>query len=578
MTSLPTITNGPAVSHDATSMYQYGQGLLFQPRPIEVIVIGAGLSGIAGVKLFKEKFGDSPIKFRIYEKNHDVCGTWLENRYPGCACDVPAHGYTYPWEGNPYWSRGYVGSEEIFDYFKGRAETYGVFDYVKLSHKVIGAVWNQQMGKWKVEIEDLQTRQTFFDEAEFFINAGGFLNKWRYPDIAGIGQFKGHLAHSASWDQTYDYNGKTVAVIGSGSSAIQIVPSLQPIVKKLISINRSATWITPEMGAGGGPEGRETTYTKEQQKHWAENPEEFLRMRKGIENSMNHLFEIHYVDSDAQKNMAGIFGQQMRERLSAKPEVADQLIPKFNVGCRRITPGTGYLEALASKNVDVHFGGVSRITQSGLEMEDGTMLEVDAIVCATGFDTSFKPAFPLIGPNGHDLRDVWKDEPPSYLSVGAAGFPNYFMIGGPNFTFANGVFLISVETAWNYIFQVIEKVQTEGIISLSPKQRAVDDFQAHKDSLMNDMVWTGPCASWYKLGKRDGKVFGPWPGSSIHFIEAMSRPRWEDYDYEYIKDNRFNYFGRGMTIRESKHGDLAYYLRERGLCYDEAPKQESGLF
>lgn len=129
-------------------------------------------------------------------------------------------------------------------------------------------------------------------------------------------------------------------------------------------------------------------------------------------------------------------------------------------------------------------------------------------------DTSFKPAFPLIGPNGHDLRDVWKDEPPSYLSVGAAGFPNYFssstlseafygnysdlvtVIGGPNFTFANGVFLISVETAWNYIFQVIEKVQTEGIISLSPKQRAVDDFQAHKDSLMNDMVWTGPCASW----------------------------------------------------------------------------------
>ncbi|KAJ9623816.1 hypothetical protein H2204_011002 [Knufia peltigerae] len=526
--------------------YHYAQGALREPRPIRVVMIGAG--------------------------NSDVGGTWFENRYPGCSCDVPAHGYTYTWEGNPNWSQAYVSSRELFDYYKGRAVAYGVFDHLFLNHMVTGAKWEGNKGTWAIEVTDTQTGNSFTDEAEIFINAGGFLNKWRWPDIPGLEDFSGFRAHSACWDDSLDFTDKRVAVIGSGSSGIQIVPTLEPIVKKMVTVIRSPVWITPEIAADLAPEGRDTVYTEEQKKKWAEDPQEFLRFRKIIERSMNHLYEIHFKGSDMQRKMTDTFTRLMKDRLKNKPELADRLIPKFGVGCRRqvlLTPGKGYLEALCSDKVEVAFGSVARITKSGLVMQDGTTYEVDAIICATGFDTSFKPRFPLIGSKGTDLRDIWKKEPASYLSVTIPDFPNYFVIGGPNFTLANGVFLICLETTFKYVFQAIEKIQQEGIKSVVPKREAMNDFLEHKDSIMNDMVWTSTCRSWYKNGTVDGKVWGIWPGSSIHFIEIMAAPRWEDYDIEYLQKNRFNFFGIGQTLREKRHGDLSYYLSERGYSYDD---------
>ncbi|KAK5000691.1 hypothetical protein LTR66_000482 [Elasticomyces elasticus] len=345
----PPSTNG-------NNKYHYKNQYLEQPRPVRIIVIGAGLSGIAAVKIFKERFAGEPVELVIYEKNNDVAGTWLENRYPACSCDVPAHAYTFSWEGNPLWSRAYVGAVELFEYFKGRAVAYGVDEFVRLQHRVVGCDWDDQQGKWFVKVEDLSSNTTFVESAEVVINACGFLNfsNWKWPNIAGLRSFEGHLAHSARWDESYSFKDKRVAIIGSGSSAIQIVPQIQP-----------------EFAAELAPEGREQSFSESQKQEWAQNPELFLQYRKKVDSTMNRFFDLQYKDADLQKGSVQSTREIMKQRLAKKPHLVQNLVPNFSLGCRRITPGHGYLEALSADNVEVCTDEILNIVKDGIETMDG---------------------------------------------------------------------------------------------------------------------------------------------------------------------------------------------------------------
>ncbi|KAH7082312.1 hypothetical protein FB567DRAFT_562120 [Paraphoma chrysanthemicola] len=542
-------------------LIEYSRHVIGAGRKIRILMIGAGITGIGAAKLFKETFPDRDAELVIYEKNSDVTGTWLESRYPGCACDVPAHAYGYSWEGNPRWSRVYVGAVELYDYFKGRACAYGIDEFLHLENQVTSAAWDDQSGKWTIQILDRRTGSTFTDEGEILINACGFLNSWKWPEIPGLHDFKGKLLHSASWDESYDFQDKTVVVIGAGSSAVQIVPQLQPKVKHMFTVVRSKTWIISEFGGEFAPKGRESSFSEAQQSEWEKNPDAYFEYRGRVESSVNNIFDMMYKGSASQTWAFENFSQTMRERLGHNEELIQKLVPHFEVACRRPTPGHGYLEALTAPNVTVTNSGIESVTSSGLRMADGTFLEVDAIVCATGFDTSFRPGFPVIAFD-QDLREMWKDEPTSYLSIAAAGIPNYFIMSGPNFALSNGTLIPCLEANIKYAFSAVKKIQHDSIKSLAPKREAVDDFQQYKDSLMNDLVWTGSCVSWFKNGKQDGKVWGPWPGSSLHYLEALSVPRWEDYDIKYLRKNRFAYFGDGRTRREREGRDLAHYLKE----------------
>ncbi|CAN9370536.1 unnamed protein product [Alternaria alternata] len=442
--------------------FQYSPNPLGKGRKIRILMVGAGLTGIGAVKIFKETFPSSEMELVIYEKNPDVTGTWLENRYPGCGCDVPAHAYTYSWEGNPRWSRAYVGALELFDYFKGRAIAYGVNDFVHLENRVDSAAWNDKSGKWNIHVTDLRTGSSFEDEGDILINAAGFLNSWKWPEIQGLHDFGGKLLHSASWDSDYDFKDKTVIVIGTGSSAIQLVPQLQPNMQK---------------------------------ENWATNKDEFLEYRRRVESTINESFDMSYKDSELQKWAYNNFAELMRKRLGYKKDLIEKLVPDFEVGCRRGAPGHGYLEALASDNVSVVTTAIQAVTKTGLLMADGSKLEADAIICATGFDTSFRPGFPVVA-FGQDLREVWKEEPTAYMSIAAAKVPNYFIMSGPNFPLSNGGLIPCLETNVRYAFAAAKKIQYEGIKSLAPKPEAVHEFQQYKDSLMKDLVWTGACVSW----------------------------------------------------------------------------------
>ncbi|GAB7356238.1 hypothetical protein MBLNU459_g7055t1 [Dothideomycetes sp. NU459] len=527
---------------------------IFEPkRKLKIICVGAGASGLLLAYKIQRHFDD--FELIVYEKNTDISGTWFENRYPGCACDVPSHCYTWSFEPKTDWSATYASSTEIYDYFKSFSDKYGLARYIQLQHKVSGAEWDPKTSLWNVEVLDTATGKTVHDRAHILVNAGGILNAWRYPPIPGIHDYKGELVHSAAWNQDLVLEGKTVGLIGNGSSGIQILPAIKDQVKDLITFIREPTWVSPPVGQGY------KAYSTEDQARFATDPEYHVQMRKEIEKGMNNNFAVFHTGSQAQTLARQHMTAQMREKLQ-NPELEKVLIPEWSVGCRRITPGTGYLESLGASNVSVVYGEIERIDESGLWVDDGKHYEVDVLVCATGFDTTFKPRFPLIGSTGQQLSETWKDEPSAYLGIAAPGYPNYFMTLGPNSPVGNGPVLIAVEAQVQYIINMMSKFQKENLRSFDVKSEPVNEFNAWKDSFMDNTIWTEQCRSWYKAGSIYGRVAALWPGSTLHYLEAMEHPRWEDWSYTYSSKNRFEFLGNGHSTAERRvGGDLSYYIR-----------------
>ena len=303
------------------------------PRPIRIIVIGAGISGIA---FAYKALSLTNVTFVIYEKNADVGGTWFESRYPGCSCDIPAHSYSYPWVSNPEWSHVYVGAEEICEFYKARAREYNVYENAKFNHRVVSSEWDAEVGRWKVKALDEKTGVVVEDEAEVVLNCAGVLNRWKWPEIQGLHSFEGTLVHTGNYPQDLDLTGKSVAVIGAGSSAIQVVPTIQPVAKSLTNFARSATWIAPQFVGRLAPDGRRTAYSEEQKSKFREDAEYLKQYRREVDHELNSRFPNFYKGSPRQKASRELVEKSMREKLAGMDSVLrESLIPDFDVGCRR---------------------------------------------------------------------------------------------------------------------------------------------------------------------------------------------------------------------------------------------------
>jgi hypothetical protein len=311
-------------------------------------------------------------------------------------------------------------------------------------------------------------------------------------------------------------------------------------------------------------------FSDEEKRKFAQEPRALMEYRKGTERGQNGDFGIFLRDTKPNNDAHGYFLALMKEKLQNK-SLEERLIPKWSVGCRRFSPGVGYLESLGKENVTVVCGEISEITKKGC-LCDGNEYPVDILVCATGFNTSFKPRFPVIGFDGRNLQDEWKDEPQSYLGMAAAGFPNYLMFLGPNSPVGNGPLLPAVEAQADYMLQLIDRYQTRNVRSFAPTQEAVSDFIAYKDTFMVKTVWADHCRSWYKNG-RDGPIIGVWPGSTLHYIEAIMEVRLEDWDVKY-SGNRFSWLGNGYSQTElDPTADWGYYIREAD---DDRPATTGG--
>ncbi|KAE8158896.1 hypothetical protein BDV40DRAFT_291389 [Aspergillus tamarii] len=529
-------------------------------RKIRIIVIGAGASGLN----FAHDIDQSTLNIELvlYEKNPEVGGTWFENRYPGCGCDIPSVNYQFSWAPSPNWTSFYSAAPEILQYFKGIADQYGLRKYIRLNHRIVGAWWDEHDEQWRVKVQRGDNPiDTFEDHGHVLINASGVLNKWKWPAIHGRETFRGPMLHSAHWDDQVELKGKRVAVIGSGSSAVQIVPTIQPIVSSLKCFIRSASWVTAGFGqrfAGKG--GTNFQYTAKQREVLRNDPQKYLAYRKKIEAELNSRFRFILNGSEEQANARAYAENDMRTKLASRPEIAEWIVPKdFAVGCRRPTPGNGYLEALCSENTAVVSESIAEITPKGIQTTDGVEHEVDVIICATGFDVSWRPSYPTIGREARSLSEQWKDIPRTYLSIAVPNFPNYLIFNGPFGPYGHGSFLPITETLSRHFLQILEKMSSEGVTSFEPKKEAVADFFEHHRAFMPRTAWTSPCRSWFKQGTVDGEVM-MWPGSRIHFFETMKQPRWEDYHLRYTTTNRFGYLGNGFAAREFDGSDMSWYL------------------
>jgi len=403
--------------------YRITEKPLHAKRHLRIVCVGAGAAGLQIA--YKAERALTDVDLQIYEKNSDIGGTWLENRYPGCTCDIPSHSYQFTWARNPAWSAYYSSSEEIWQYFKDVATKYELEKYVQFKTTVESATWNEDRGQWKVSILGADGKRED-DWCDILISGSGVLNSWKYPNIPGLDLFKGKLMHSAQWDNTYDLTGKTVAVIGGGSSAVQIIPNIQAKVGKLYAFLRSPVWITTGFGAKyAGPGGTNFEYDAEQIQKWKDDPEEYRKYARDVEGELNKRFNLMHMHSGDQKNSRELIANLMNDKL-ANDKLAKKMIPDFALGCRRMTPGSGYLESLGKENVEVIHESAMRLTETGIVDESGVEHEVDVVICATGFDTSFTPHFKVTGRNNADIKTQFGDFPVGYLGITAENFPNMF--------------------------------------------------------------------------------------------------------------------------------------------------------
>ncbi|KAI7364285.1 putative sterigmatocystin biosynthesis monooxygenase [Hortaea werneckii] len=467
-------------------------------RKLRVLTIGAGVSGILMAYRLQKDCGN--IEHVIYEKNEDIGGTWLENRYPGCACDIPSHAYTYQFALNPDWPRFFSYSPDIWKYLSAVCETFGLRKYMTFNVEVIGCYWDDAKGQWLVKLRESKPGQEpreFEDYCDLLLHCTGILNNFKWPAIPGLkDKFKGRVTHTARWPKDYQaeqWKNDRVAVIGSGASSIQTVPAMQPFARHMDIFVRTGVWFVQIANNFG----QNKEYDEKERDEFRHNPQALVAHAKDIEDQVNGLWGMFYSDSEAQQMGQEMFRQRMSEFIKDK-RLLDGFTPKFGLGCRRVTPGDPYMEAIQKENVDVHFTPVTSCTEKGVVGEDGVEREVDTIVCATGFDVSYKPRFPLVGKNGVDLKEKWRVCPESYLGLAIPDFPNLLTYIGPTWPVENGSVMGPLHSVSDYAVQMVKKMQNENIKSWVPKQDITDQFNAHVQEWVKHTVWKDDCRSWYK--------------------------------------------------------------------------------
>ncbi|KLO84691.1 monooxygenase [Fusarium fujikuroi] len=569
VTKLDDIKNGLSNGHTnghVTDPFTLSQDYAYTPRKIKVFTIGAGFSGLLMAHKFQHRFPEMEdiVDHTIFEARSDIGGTWLANNYPGVQCDVPSHIYAFPFDPNPNWERFYASGGDILSYMKATVKKWNLDRDLQLNTRVIGAEWLDDLGQWRVTVEHEGIQREEF--CHVLISAQGVLVHEAWPKIPGLKDFEGHTTHSANWDHSYDYSNKRIAVIGNGSSGIQIVPQMAKLPgTEVTNFVRGPAWVyyraPPSKHLGREDDDPNPRYS-EQDKARFQDPELHLQHRKGIISRTNKSFYIFRKGENNERGMK-LAAEQMAEKLGHDPVLCSKLIPKWELGCRRITPGPGYLESFLRPNCHLTDSAITQVTKKGLKTADGKEHEVDVIVYATGFDVSFRPRYPIVGLNKIDLREQWKEDPEAYISVAVPSMPNYFMMMGPNCLGGHGSLVESLNWTGDYFVKWIKKMATEDIKYVVPKKEKVDAFIKYCDQVHKTLVWSGGCTSWYKRGKVDGRVTALFGGSAHLFNRMLGDIRAEDFEIEYNTANPFRFMGNGFTEFEmDPESDLSWYVEK----------------
>jgi cation diffusion facilitator CzcD-associated flavoprotein CzcO len=479
------------------------------PLRTQVAIAGSGFGGLGTAIRLKQ---DGVEDFLILERAGAVGGTWRDNSYPGCACDVESHLYSLSFAPNPEWTHRYSRQPEIWEYLRRCVRDHALGPHLRLETEVRSATWDEGAREWRIETSAGPVL------ARVFILATGPLSAPALPDIAGLERFQGRLFHSAQWDHDYGFAGRRVAVIGTGASAIQFVPHVQPRALRLSVFQRTPPWILPRRDRPI-PDWRRRLYRR------------LPLLQRAL-----RLFIYGYREASVllfRHPAAMRRGQRLARRHLAKaiadPALRAKLTPSYTMGCKRILLSDDYYPALTRPNVEVVTEGIAEVRAHSVVTADGIEREVDAIILGTGFTPTDPPlAAHIRGRQGRTLREVWAGSPQAHLGTTVAGFPNFFMLLGPNTGLGHSSVVYMCEGQIAHVIGALRHMRRHGVDALEPRAEAQAAYVAALDRRMRGTVWTaGGCASWYL--DRTGRNSTLWPDFSWRYHRRVSRFRPQEY-------------------------------------------------
>jgi cation diffusion facilitator CzcD-associated flavoprotein CzcO len=478
-----------------------------QKSRYRVIIIGAGPGGLCtAIKLREAGIED----FVILEKAAGVGGTWWHNRYPGAECDVKSHLYSFSFELKTDWSRPFAGQAEILDYLQHCAEKYRILPYVRFGETVRAAHWRDEDSHWQVETADGQIFQ-----APIVVSGMGMFNELAWPDIAGLETFSGTLFHSARWNLAHDLRGKKVAVIGSAASAVQFVPEIAHQTAKLHLFQRTANWVAPK---------EDTPYTPEQLAVYRDDPNAIHASRAQIYKELNEFI----LFSDPAKQMEYEAASLSNLAVVKDPALRAKLTPTHPFGCKRPLFSNRYYPVFNLPQVELVTERITALTPDGVITADGVERQVDTVILATGFQvTRYLSAIEVTGRHGRRLDEAWSDGAQAYLGIVTSGFPNLFMLYGPNTN--NGSIISMLEIQIDYILRQIKRLERERLAFVDLRPEVESRYNdAMQQEIREVAVWQASCGNYYSVAS--GRMVTQWPHTIDEFCARTMRPDAEVFE------------------------------------------------
>ena len=480
----------------------------------KVAILGAGLGGL-GMALRLKDAGEND--FLIIEKAGRVGGTWRDNVYPGAGCDVQSHLYWFSFDEHPDWSRVYSLQPEILANVERLVERRGLGPHIRFNTEVTALRWDDEAAIWH-----LSTAADGEITARAVVTAWGQLNR---PDTKGIPEvesFAGPWFHSARWRHDVALEGKRVAVVGNGPSAAQLIPEIAPVVDRLLVFQRSANYVVPRL---------DRPYEEEERRLFRTEPERLLASREFFYQDHETWHGAMRLGTETAREFTAVAKAHLEAQV-ADPALREKLWPDYPIGCKRIIISDDFYPALARPNVDVITDPIQRIEPAGVRTADGALHEVDAIVYATGFETlSFLGSVEVTGRGGRALREAWRDGPEAYYGMTVAGFPNLFMLYGPNTNLGHNSILLMLECQYGYIVQALHALDRSEGDGLDLRPDVMAQFNQRLQDDLRESSWAGNCVSWYKTA--GGRVTNNWSGTVEEYKARTAR--FEPADYEIVR-------------------------------------------
>lgn len=478
---------------------------------LRVAIIGTGFSGLgAAIRLLDQGRTD----FLVFERATEVGGVWRENTYPGCACDVESHLYSFSFAPNPSWSHSYSPQAEIQRYLLDCVERFGVRPFIRFEHTVHATRWDDREQHWVIE-----TSRGIFT-ADAVIAAGGALSEPSLPRIDGLERFGGPSFHSAKWDHSVELRGKRVGVVGTGASAAQFIPALQPHVAKLTVFQRTPAWVVPR---------NDRAFSEETKRLFARRPLLHKLMRASIY-ARRELFGTMFLRRDAGKLLEPLVRLYLRRQV-ADPTLREKLTPRYRMGCKRVIVSDDYYPALTQANVAVETTTIREVTEAGVVTADGREHPLDVLILGTGFAVTEMPlAKHVHGRAGRTLHEAWNGSMRAHAGTTFPGFPNFFMIPGPNTGLGHSSMILMIEAQVEHVLDALAHLDRTGAAALEPSVRAEARYVSEVDEGLSNTVWATGCQSWYL--DATGRNSTLWPSYTFDFMRSASRFNRADYVLE----------------------------------------------